>query len=196
MSNCDNETDVKPSLWSGLVRWTKSCCYKPSDIGLNIYGALVDIATAIREHTSSIVKKGYTVACITFRIEGGVSLTNGALLNEILFRSSFNNKPIGFGASILNFPLSGGSSSNDDVLKVQLYDFTSGSPIGDWIVLTSAQKHGNITDDGNQIGNNIPNGHEVGIKIQYTNTDGGSFVQPDIDVFMYFEPNELTYTEE
>jgi hypothetical protein len=192
---CDPETTTKPTLWEGLVKWTKSCCYKPVDVGLNIYGALVDIANAIREYSDSVSQRGYAVGCLQFRIEGGDSLTNGDLNNNILARAAFNNKVVGFGASILTFPTSGGASSSDDVLSIRLYDFTAGAYCSDAITLSSASKQGSHTDDGNAISDNITVGHEYGVKITYTNTDSGAFVMPDIDIIIYVEPQELTYSE-
>jgi len=192
---CEPETTTKPTLWQSLVNWKDSCCYTPVKVGLNIYGALVDIANAIREYSDSVAQKGYAVACLVFRIDGGDSLSNGDVTNIIIGRSAFNNKIVGFGASVITFPTSGGASSTDDVLSIRLYDFTAGAYISDTIALSSAQKQGSHTDDGNAIGNNISVGHEYGVKIVYTNTDSGAFVMPDIDVYVYAEPQELTYSE-
>ena len=192
---CDPKTDTKPSLWSGLVNWSKACCFEPVSALLNIYGALVDIANAIREYSDTVSQKGYAVGSLQFRIEGGSDLTNGDVVNNILGRSAFNNKIVGFGVSILTFPASSGASSSDDVLSIRLYDYTAGAYISDAITLSSAEKQGSHTDDGNAIGNNITIGHEYGVKITYTNTDGGAFEMPDIDVLIYAEPQELTYSE-
>lgn len=192
---CEPETTTKPTLWQNLVNWKNACCYTPVKVGLNIYGALVDIANAIREYSDSVAQKGYAVACLVFRIDGGDSLSNGDVTNIIIGRSAFNNKIVGFGASVITFPTSGGASSTDDVLSIRLYDFTAGAYISDTIALSSAQKQGSHTDDGNAIGNNISVGHEYGVKIVYTNTDSGAFVMPDIDVYVYAEPQELTYSE-
>lgn len=194
MSDCDSRTSTTPSWASNLIRWTKACCYTPVDAALNIYAALVDIATAIREYTNAVTAKGYAVSCLHFRIAGGDSLTNGDLIDEILAVSAFNNKIVGFGASILDYPNSAGADPNDDVLGVRLYDYTAGSYISDELSLTKAQAHGSHTDDGNAIGDNISTGHKFGVKINYSNDDGGAFTMPDIDIFIYCEPQELTFS--
>lgn len=191
--NQGNPTNTKPALWSGLVKWACACKFNPIDAALNIYGALVDIANSVRELSDNLEAKGYAVAGEHFRVAGGQAATNGQLWDNILVKSAYNKKIVGFGASVLSFPTSGGAQPDDDVLTVRLYDYTAGSFVGDPIVLTSASRHGSVTDDGNSIGPNITPGHDYGVKITYTNTDAGAFTKPDVDVFIYSQPLELSF---
>jgi len=193
-NNCTARSSTNPDWWTELKRHVDAGCFTNADLGLNIFGALTGIKNAIEDYASNVSQRGYSVGCLTFRIPGGDSVSNGDLINEILVRSAFNNKIVGFGVSILNFPSSGGASSTDDTISVRLYDFTAGAYISDSIVLSSAEKQGSQTDDGNAIGTNIGVGHEFGVKITYANSDGGAFTMPDIDVFIYAEPAELTYS--
>lgn len=187
------QTDERPSLWQNLKRWSCACKFAPIDALLNIYGALTDIALAIREYADAVTQKGYAVSAQHFRIAGGTAVVNGQAIDSILARSAFNYKVVGFGASVLTYPTSAGASANDDVISIRLYDFTAGAYASDTIILTSAQKQGNHTNDGAAIAANITPGHEYGVKIIYTNTDAGAFTMPNVDVFILAEPNELTY---
>jgi hypothetical protein len=187
-------TDTKPSWFSSFTRWSCMCKVSTIEAAINIFGALTDIAAAIREYADAVVARGYAVSAQHFRIEGGTAVTNAQVISEILVRSCFNQKVVGFGASILTYPTSSGASQYDDVISVRLYDYTAGAYCSDTITLTNAQKQGNHTDDGNSIGPNITSGHRYGVKIVYTNTDGGAFTMPDLDVFILTEPTELTYT--
>ena len=187
-------TDTKPSWFNSFTRWSCMCKVSTIEAAINIFGALTDIAAAIREYADAVVARGYAVSAQHFRVESAGSVSNGAVISEILVRSCFNQKVVGFGASVLSYPASGGASPSDDVISVRLYDYTAGAYCSDSIILTSAQKQGSHTDDGNSIGPNITPGHEYGVKIAYTNTDGGAFTMPDIDVFILTEPTELTYT--
>lgn len=180
------DTDVKPSWMSGFSKWSCFCKLNPLHILGNLYGALIQIRDAIQAYTDASQEKGYAVSSQHFRVAGGDAVINGQVIDEILVRSAFNNKVVGFGASLL----SSGDMVGGNIVSVRLYDFTAGTFASDAINLTTSQLHGNHTDDGNAItNNNITPGHNYGVKITIT----GGFTLSDLDVFIFMEPNELTY---
>jgi hypothetical protein len=180
------KTDTKPSFMDRFKNWSCFCNLNPVIFLGNIFGALSDIADAIREYTDAVKEKGYAVSSLNYRIVGGATVVNGQIINEIFARSAFNNKIIGFGASML----STANMAGGDIVSVRLYDYTSSNFCSDAILLSVAQKHGNHTDSGDAISPfNITPGHEYGVKIQIT----GGFNIEDVDVFIYTEPQELTY---
>ncbi len=181
------KTDTKPSWMSSFVNWSCFCSLNPVVFMGNIYGALVGIKEAIEAYTDAVTQKGYAVCSQHFQHQGGDAVTNAQVIDNILVRSAFNNKIVGFGASMLDT----GDMIGGDIVSVRLYDFTAGTYCSDAINLTTAQKHGNHTDDGNAISvTNITPGHEYGVKITIT----GGFTIENVDIFIFTEPQELTYS--
>lgn len=194
---CSSRSATDPDWWNNLIRHKDAECFNSSDIGLNLFGILTGIKESIDNYIDNSTKRGKSVLSLTFRLEGGANLTNGQIISEILQKSPFNLKIIGFGASILDFPTSAGASSIDDSLSIRLYDYTASAYLSDSIVLTKAEPQGSITNDGDIISsNNAGVGHNFGIKMTYSNSDSGEFIQPDIDIFIIVEPQELTYTDD
>lgn len=176
---------------TSLVRHVKSKCYTLGDGIINIFGALKDIATAIREYTDQVTERGFASALIDFKITGGASLSDGQIVNVQYAKSPFNYKITGFGVALISFTPGAGDYSTDDLLHVKLWDFTAGSQIGDTLVISSVQLHDKCTNDGAPIGNNVAPGHIYGVKIEYSNTDEGAFIQPDMQIYIHVEPVEL-----
>lgn len=176
---------------SGFKRFTNGLkCFNVIDGAINLYCALKDIATAIREYTEVAEQKGYASALLHFRISGE-DYANGEIKNFQLSRVPFNYKVTGFGVSCLSFPTSGGAYSDDDNLNIKLYDFTGSNQVGQTLSLNQYQLHDQHSDLGQPIGNNIGSGHIFGIKIEHTAEDSGSFSAPDVDVYIHIEPTEL-----
>jgi len=188
---CPTKTSTTPSCLSSFIWWTKSKCATLGDGVVNLYCALKDIAAAIREYTDQVSEKGYASALIDFLIEGGASLTDGQIINVQYAKSPFTYKVTGFGVATMLFTPGDGYYSTDDVLKFKLWDYTAGAQIGDTLVISSVQLHDKCTNEGNPIGDNIATGHIYGVKIEYTNTDAGAFIQPDMQIYIHVEPVEL-----
>lgn len=167
-------------------------CFTQLDGLMNLFGAQKDIALAIREYADTVRQKGYASAVLTYRLPAA-SQTVGTT-NIQIARSPFNYKVTGFGVSCKLFNASGGTYGNDDILRYKLWDYTANVQIGNTLTLNSTTLHGNHTDEGNPIGPNITPGHIYGIRVEYTNTDGGAFNSSDVDVFIHVEPMELVTT--
>jgi hypothetical protein len=175
----------------GFVRVKDSeKCFNPIDVGMNLYCALNNIGEKVGLLVDAQEKKGFASAVLHFRVSAR-SYTNGVVIDTQFSRSPLNYKVTGFGVSCLTFPDSAGAYTNDDILKVKLFDFTSVNQIGNQLTLTKTQLNDKHTDEGNVIGPNIGNGHIYGVKVNYTNTDAGAFTGPDIDIYIHIEPTEL-----
>lgn len=170
--------------------YKKSSCFSVSDGIMNIYRALKQIATNIGILADNQEKKGFASALLHYKISGR-AYTNGQTVDNILSKLALSYKITGFGVSCLAFPSSAGIYTNDDVITAKLWDYTAGTQVGNPLTLTVSQLHAKHTDEGTPIGNNIVAGHNVGVKITYSNQDGGSFTMSDIDVFVHVEPIEL-----
>lgn len=175
-----------------VKRFDKSSCFTDIDMLINLFGAQKDIALAIREYADTVRQKGYASAVLTYRVPLG-SISVGEY-TKTFAKSPFNYKVTGFGVSSLFFVSSGGTYPTDDVLRIKLWDFTANVQIGNTLTLNHITQHANHTDEGNPIGPNITPGHVYGAKIEYSNTDGGSWTGPDVDFFIHVEPVELITT--
>lgn len=171
-------------------RLKESGCFTTVDGLANIFCQLGNIATNIGLLVDAQEKKGFASAVLHFRVAAR-SYTHGLVVSNQFSRSPLNYKVTGFGVSCINFPDSAGAYTNDDVLKVKLFDFTSVNQIGNELTLSKVQLNDKHTDEGNTIGPNIGSGHVYGVKVTYTNTDAGAFTGPDIDVYIHIEPTEL-----
>ena len=188
----DRTTEIPQSVEDDFLRLQNAECYgKPGDHALNNFLGLKDIASAIRQLADANTPNAIASGLIKFSFDTNPSLTSGQIVNVQNARSCFNYKVVGFGASVITFTPGGGSSSTDDILRIKLWDFTAGAQIGDTIVISSVQLHGKVVNNGETIGNNITPGHIFGIKIEYQNTDSGSFTMPNLDVWIHVEPVEL-----
>lgn len=171
-------------------RVKESGCFTTVDGLMNIFCKLGNIADNIGLLVDAQEKKGFASAVLHFRVDAR-SYTNGVVINTQFSRSPLNYKVTGFGVSCLTFPDSAGAYTQDDILKVKLFDFTSVNQIGNELTLNKTQLSDKHTDEGNTIGPNIGSGHIYGVKVSYTNTDAGSFTGPDIDIYIHIEPTEL-----
>lgn len=165
-------------------------CFTIMDGIMNLFCILKSIGEKLGLLVDAQEKKGFASAVLHFRVSAR-AYTNGAVIDTQLSRSPLNYKVTGFGVSCISFPDSAGAYSNDDTIKVKLFDFTSVNQIGNQLTLTKTQFNDKHTDDGNTIGSNIGNGHIFGVKVNYTNTDSGAFTGPDIDIYIHIEPTEL-----
>jgi hypothetical protein len=165
-------------------------CYTIYDIGKNIFIALKRIATNIALVADNQSKQGISSGVIHFRIPSR-ALTNNQVVNIQFSKSALTYKILGFGASCITFPNSSGTYSQDDTLKINLYDFTSVNSIGNQLTLSSAQTHSKHTLEGDPIGPNITAGHIYGARLVYNNTDGGAFTMNDVDIYIHIEPVDL-----
>lgn len=177
----------------GFKRIKESGCFTTVDGLMNIFCELGNIADNIGLLVDAQEKKGFASAVLHFRVAAR-SYTNGLIVNTQFSRSPLNYKVTGFGVSCVSFPDSSGVYTNDDSLKVKLYDFTGVNQIGNELTLTKDQLSDKHTDGGNIIGPNIGSGHIYGVKVTYANTDAGAFTGPDIDVYIHIEPTELITT--
>ena len=174
----------------GWKRVKESGCFSNADGFMNLFCKLGDISTNIGLLVDAQEKKGFASAVLHFRVDAR-SYTHGVVISTQFSRSPLNYKVTGFGVSCITFPDSAGAYTQDDTLKIKLFDFTSVNQIGNELTLNKTQFSDKHTDEGNTIGPNIGSGHIYGVKVAYTNTDAGAFTGPDIDVYIHIEPTEL-----
>lgn len=191
-NNCPPAEDGEDCV-SPLKRFKKSECFSFKDLIINAICTIRDIAAAIREYTETVKEKGYASALIQFR-KSAQTYADNTVYNEIFSRSPLNYKVTGFGVSCLTFPNSGGSYTNDDILTIRLWDFTSNAQIGSNLTLSKTQLQDKQTNEGIPIGTNIFPGHEYGIKITKASTDEATLAMSAIDVYIHVEPVELVVT--
>ncbi len=192
---CEARTATKPSFLSTFIRYTKHTCYTLGDGIINLYGALVDIAAAIREYTDRVQEKGYASGIILFSTpEGDTVDPNDETITQYS-KSPFNNKVLGIGVSTIDWNACGGAYVGAASLEVRFWDFTSGAQIGNTLLLTSTSLHDKDTDEGNTIANNIFPGHIYGVKVKYLNANAASCTMPALDFYIIVSPVDVI-TEE
>lgn len=193
-STCPARTDVTPAGLTGFVRLVKEKCYTLGDGVVNLFLALKDIASAIREYTDRVQEKGYASGIVHFSYDGTTVDPNDVVEVQHA-KSPFNYKVLGIGASIKDFGGCGGAYVGNSIIKVKFWDFTSGKQIGDLLTLTSSNLHAKDTDQGNIIDDNIFPGHIYGVKIEYLNDENSTCELPLIDFFLIVSPVDVI-TEE
>lgn len=192
---CEARTATKPSFLSTFIRYTKHTCFTLGDGIINLYGALVDIAAAIREYTERTTEKGYASGVILFSTpEGDTVDPNDETITQYS-KSPFNNKVLGIGVSTIDWNACGGAYVGAASLEVRFWDFTSGAQIGNTLLLTSTSLHDKDTDEGNTIANNIFPGHIYGVKVKYLNANAASCTMPALDFYIIVSPVDVI-TEE
>lgn len=196
--NCSGvpaRTTVIPACLSNFVRLVKHSCYTVGDGIVNLYCALVDIATAIREYSDKIQEKGYASGIVLFSTDEGDTVNPEDEVVTQYSKSPFTQKVIGIGVSTQDWNNCGGAYIGDSILEVRFWDFTAGSQIGNTLVLTSSNLHDKDTDEGNTISDNVAAGHIYGVKVKYTNEEGSSCTIPKLDFYFIFSPIDVI-TEE
>jgi len=192
---CESRTATKPSFLSTFIQYTKHTCYTLGDGIINLYGALIDIAAAIREYTDRVQEKGYASGIILFSTpEGDTVDPNDETITQYS-KSPFNNKVLGIGVSTIDWNACGGAYVGAASLEVRFWDFTSGAQIGNTLLLTSTSLHDKDTDEGNTIANNIFPGHIYGVKVKYLNANAASCTMPALDFYIIVSPVDVI-TEE
>lgn len=193
---CEARTGTKPSFLTSFVRYAKHTCFTVGDGVVNLYGALIDIAAAIREYTSRVQEKGYASGVIIFSTEEGEEAVdpNDEVITQYS-KSPFNNKIIGIGVSTQDWNACGGAYVGAASLEVRFWDFTAGSQLGNTLILTAASLHDKDTDEGNSISNNLFPGHTYGVKVKYKNANAASCTIPKLDFWMIVSPIDVI-TEE
>lgn len=188
---CEARTATKPSFLSTFIRYTKHTCFTLGDGIINLYGALIDIAAAIREYTDRVQEKGYASGIILFSTpEGDTVDPNDETITQYS-KSPFNNKVLGIGVSTIDWNACGGAYVGAASLEVRFWDFTSGAQIGNTLLLTSTSLHDKDTDEGNTIANNIFPGHIYGVKVKYLNANAASCTMPALDFYIIVSPVDV-----
>lgn len=188
---CEARTATKPSFLSTFIRYTKHTCYTLGDGIINLYGALIDIAAAIREYTDRVTEKGYASGIILFSTPEGATVDPNDETITQYSKSPFNNKVLGIGVSTIDWNACGGAYVGAASLEVRFWDFTSGAQIGNTLLLTSTSLHDKDTDEGNTIANNIFPGHIYGVKVKYLNANAASCTMPALDFYIIVSPVDV-----
>lgn len=193
---CEARTGTKPSFLTSFIRYTKDKCYTIGDGIINLYGALIDIASAIREYTDKVQEKGYASGVILFSTPEAedASDPNDEVITQYS-KSPFNNKVLGIGVSTMDWNACGGAYVGAASLEVRFWDFTAGKQIGNTLLLASASLHDKDTDEGNTIADNIFPGHIYGVKVKYKNANAASCTIPALDYYIIVSPVDVI-TEE
>jgi hypothetical protein len=189
--NCEARSATKPSFLTSFVRYTKAACYSVSDGVINLYGALIDIAAAIREYTDRVQEKGYASGIVIFSTPAGQSVNPNDIVITQYSRTPFNNKVIGIGVSTQDWNACGGAYVGTSSLEVRFWDFTSGSQIGNTLLLSPSSLHDSHTDEGNTISTNLFTGHIYGVKVKYLNANAASCTLPKLDFWAVFSPIDV-----
>lgn len=193
---CTERSSSQPACLSTFFRYVKHKCYSVADLGLNIYCALQNIATAINSYADKVQEKGYASGVIIFTTEEGEEAVdpNDEVITQYS-KSPFNNKIIGIGVSTQDWNACGGAYVGAASLEVRFWDFTAGSQLGNTLILTAASLHDKDTDEGNSISNNLFPGHTYGVKVKYKNANAASCTIPKLDFWMIVSPIDVI-TEE
>lgn len=193
--DCESRSSSLPACLTGFVRYAKHYCYTIGDGVINLYCALKDIATAIREYTDKVSEKGYASGILQFTMESGTDVDPNDITELQFSRTPFNFKVLGIGASTIDFNDCGGQYFLDSILEIKFWDYTSNKQIGNTLTLRNTQLNDQHTDEGMMIDDNIFTGHIYGVKVQYINEEGASCELPKIDFYFLVTPVEIT-TEE
>ena len=194
-SDCPSRTTETPSCLSTFVRLVKHKCYTIGDGIVNLYCALKDIASAIREYTDKVTEKGYASGIIHFTYTEAQTVDPNDEIEIQHAKTPFNYKILGIGVSTMNFNSCGGAYVGNSILEVKFWDYTSGVQVGNKLTLTASNLHAKDTDEGNAIDDNIYPGHIYGAKVKYLNEEGSTCALPDLDFFLIVSPIDVI-TEE
>lgn len=175
----------------GVVPYLKAKCFTWQQLFINTVLALQDIAAAIREYISSqpvVIATGV----MHFRLEDYGNLTNGNCVDVELFLSGLELEIVGITASYIPPAfVPQGVYSNDDQLRVKLFNETTNVQIGNSLLLTNTQKHDSQTNGGDVVGQNVAVGNTVMARICYTDSEGSTMPATPLDLFIYIRPTAL-----
>ena len=188
---CEQRTSTKPSCISSFVRYTRHACYTLGDGIINIYCALRDIATAIREYTDKVSEKGYASGIIHFKYTDAEEVEDNEQITIQFSRTPFNFKVLGIGVSVMDFNECGGQYFSNSSLTIRFWDFTTNQQIGDNLTITDSQLIDSHTNEGLTIDDPISPGHIYGVKITYENEHGSTCELPDLDFYVLVTPTEI-----
>lgn len=194
-SDCEQRVSVKPSCLGSFVRYAKHTCYTIGDGIINIFCALKDIATAIREYTEKATQKGYASGILQFKYSESDTVNNNDITEIQFSKTPFNLRVLGIGCSIIDFNDCGGQYFAESSITVKFWDFTTNQQIGDSLLLTSSQLIDKQSNEGISIDDDISPGHIYGVKLLYQNNDGAICELPDIDFYLLITPTEIIVEE-
>lgn len=188
--NCPQRSKGVIACLTGFFRSAAHECYNVIDIGLNLFCALKDIATAIRELKNP---NASTISgCLNYEVSGYGELEDGQTANVELFISPFEHDVVGIGASYIPPALTNTGQIYDagDKVIVRIFDFTASAQIGEDLRLSQISTQSNQTNLGQVIGS-IGLGHKVGVVIEFDADPGDEMQAFPFQIFIFVKPTAL-----
>lgn len=180
------ETDCTERLSKPCTNTYNKQDYK--SLLFNIFCALHRIGDIV---STALIPKKNNTGVFHYRVEGWDPITVGTDLDIQFFTTPFGQSITGIGVSYIPPAFSdSGAYSATDKLRVQLYNFTSNTAIGNALDLTTSVKIANHHDDGSEIAE-LPIGNVVGVRMSFLADPGDVLNEFPLDVFIYHSPKEL-----